>query len=174
MSSKHVFGFTIVIPLLLYLYLNNWTKGALAECVTNFCKDGNDCKECPAGYYGDNCSAVCPPSHYGIRCVQKCDCLPCHRVYGCFSTPFAEETTSIDYETRTIKEDKTQAPENKLTTFSRIIIIFSVGSVLCILLIFVIIRELWLCCQLSQPSGIRGEIVDVYADIAERDSVRED
>lgn len=39
--------------------------------------------ECPAGYYGTNCSKVCLASYYGIRCVTKCECSPCHHVYGC-------------------------------------------------------------------------------------------
>lgn len=34
------------------------------------------------------------------------------------------------------------------------------------------IRELWLCCQFPQPTGKRTVINDVYADIAEIDSVK--
>lgn len=49
--------------------------------------------ECPAGYYNDNCSDICPLSYYGPRCAQKCDCLPCHHVYGCSSSPFKEGKT---------------------------------------------------------------------------------
>ncbi|XP_052677353.1 uncharacterized protein LOC128158524 [Crassostrea angulata] len=146
MSSKHIFGFTIVIPLLMTLHLNDCIKGALAKCATNYYKDGNVCRECPAGYYGDNCTVVCPPSSYGTLCLHKCDCLPCHHVYGCSSTPLTEETTSNDYETRKKIEDKKQASGNILTTSGRSIII-SIGSVLCFMLILVIIRELWLCCQ---------------------------
>ncbi|XP_052677345.1 protein draper-like [Crassostrea angulata] len=288
MSPKHVFCFTIVIPLLLILYLNTCTKRALAECLTNFYKDGNmciecpagyyndncsdvcpaplygllcaqkcdcvpchhvygcsltlfieeatnddfetrskkeenkqasgnrtisdiplecstnyykdgnECKECPVGYYNDNCSDICPLSYYGPRCAQKCDCLPCHHVYGCSSSPFIEETASdyistrdkiedktkasgnklttseaaSDYITKWDKiEDKKQASGNKLTTSGRIIII-SIGSVLCFILMLVIIRELWLGCQFPQPTGKRTIINDVYEDIAEIDSVR--
>lgn len=47
-------------------------------------------KECPAGKYGDNCTVVCPPSSYGTLCLHKCDCLTCHHVYGCSSTPLTE------------------------------------------------------------------------------------
>nr|XP_034304594.1 uncharacterized protein LOC117682008 [Crassostrea gigas] len=152
MSSKHVFGFTIVIPLLFTLYLNDFTLRTLAdrtlECFTNYYNDGNGCKECPAGYYGDNCSVVCPSPKYGILCAQQCDCLPCHHVYGCPSTPLTEETASGYFTARDKIEDKKQAQGNKLTTSGRVIII-SIGSVLCFILMLVIFRELWLCCQFS-------------------------
>lgn len=38
---------------------------------------------CPAGYYGINCSDVCSTSYYGIGCTTKCECYPCHHIYGC-------------------------------------------------------------------------------------------
>lgn len=45
------------------------------------------CLECPAGYFGDNCTDICLSSYYGRYCVQKCKCIPCHHIYGCvFST----------------------------------------------------------------------------------------
>lgn len=76
--------------------------------------------------------------------------------------------TASDYITTWDKiEGKKQASGNKLTTSGRIIII-SIGSVVCFMLILVIIRELWLCCQFSQPTVIN----DVYEDFAEIDSVR--
>lgn len=38
---------------------------------------------CPAGYFGFNCSSECNPPSYGLGCVERCDCDPCHHVYGC-------------------------------------------------------------------------------------------
>lgn len=80
--------------------------------------------------------------------------------------------TASDYITTWDKiEGRKQASGNKLTTSGRIIII-SIGSVVCFILILVIIRELWLCCQFPQPTGKRTVINDVYEDIAEIYSVR--
>lgn len=42
--------------------------------------------ECPLGYFGDNCTNICPSSYYGRVCVHKCECSPCHHIYGCVST----------------------------------------------------------------------------------------
>ena len=41
--------------------------------------------ECPAGYYGVNCSIHCSPQTYGINCDKECSCssASCHHVYGC-------------------------------------------------------------------------------------------
>ena len=41
--------------------------------------------ECPAGYYGDNCSFPCPALSYGSGCAEQCSCSSesCHHVYGC-------------------------------------------------------------------------------------------
>lgn len=38
---------------------------------------------CPAGYFGWNCSNECNSPNYGIGCVERCECDPCHHVYGC-------------------------------------------------------------------------------------------
>lgn len=58
------------------------------------------------------------------------------------------ETASGYFTARDKIEDKKQAQGNKLTTSGRVTII-SIGSVLCFILMLVIIRELWLCCQFS-------------------------
>lgn len=39
--------------------------------------------ECPAGYFGFNCSLECNAPSYGLGCVERCKCDPCHHVYGC-------------------------------------------------------------------------------------------
>lgn len=60
------------------------------------------------------------------------------------------ETTSDDFKTRDkVEEKKKQALGNKSITSSRIIVI-SIGSVLCFVLLSVIIREWSLCCQFPQ------------------------
>lgn len=84
---------------------------------------------------------------------------------------FSPETASDYFTTQDKIEDNKQAQGNKLTTSGRIIIT-SIGSVLCFILILVIIRELWLFCQFLQPTGKRTVINDVYEDIAEINSLR--
>lgn len=83
------------------------------------------------------------------------------------------ETKSDDYKTQNKIEDKKQASGKKLTTSGRIIVI-SIESVLCFILIFAIIRELCLCYRFPQPTGIRVVIDYVYAEmfIAEINSVK--
>lgn len=41
--------------------------------------------DCPAGFYGTNCSEVCPTPYYGNGCIKKCECSPCHHIHGCIS-----------------------------------------------------------------------------------------
>lgn len=43
--------------------------------------------ECPAGYFGNNCSKLCIPPAYGCSCTQRCDCPICHYIVGCIFTP---------------------------------------------------------------------------------------
>lgn len=40
---------------------------------------------CPGGYFGHNCSELCQAGSYGLKCAQKCECFPCHHIYGCLS-----------------------------------------------------------------------------------------
>nr|XP_034307811.1 uncharacterized protein LOC105323993 [Crassostrea gigas] len=82
----------VAIPLLMTLNLNYVIKRAFAgehhKCPINNYHDGDGdyCIECPAGYFGVNCTNICPPLYYGIMCLQKCDCSTCHHVQGCIST----------------------------------------------------------------------------------------
>nr|XP_034304586.1 uncharacterized protein LOC117682005 [Crassostrea gigas]XP_034304587.1 uncharacterized protein LOC117682005 [Crassostrea gigas] len=186
-------GFTLAIPLLWTLHLDKFTRAfpdKTENCTFNYYNDGSICKECPDGYYGTNCSHICPALFYGTKCLQTCDCLPCHHVYGCISTPHIAETTTSEYEikdeikkTTKIQEstnfknennDKVkctnQTPEHK-TNFGRNIIIY-VGSVLSFMLIIEIIRELYLYCQCSGPTGRRAILDDIYTGIAEMENTR--
>ncbi|XP_052680044.1 uncharacterized protein LOC128160742 [Crassostrea angulata] len=179
MYSTSLFQFTTAIPLLLTFYTYFFNKRALAEsisrCLTNYYKENGDCKECPLGYFGDNCTNICPSSYYGRLCFHKCKCLPCHHIYECVSTTLKRiaETTSYSYDTKDEttdtnqihvpettsyeykNEDKTkcskQTPENVI--ISDTVLIISVGSLLCFMLILVIIREVCLCCRFPQPVG---------------------
>lgn len=42
-------------------------------------------KECPIGYFLENCSSICPYPLFGRRCIQKCSCDKqlCDFVHGC-------------------------------------------------------------------------------------------
>lgn len=64
-------------------------------------------------------------------------------------------------------EDKCskQTPGN--VKISGTILIISVGSLVCVMLVLVIIREVCLCCRSPQSDGRRTTSDDVYADIAE-------
>lgn len=76
-----------------------------------------------------------------------------------------KDATNDDHESQDKIEDKKQASGNISNFSGRIIVIF-IGSILCFILIFVIIRELCLCGRSPLPTSIRT-IEDVYADIAE-------
>lgn len=65
------------------------------ECCVNYYKEGDICKECPAGYYGDYCSEICRYPVYGSLCSKTCTCSPCHHIYGCNSTHVTTESTMI-------------------------------------------------------------------------------
>lgn len=75
---------------------NITTKIVSNNCLLNEYKDGNTCKECPAGYFGLNCSQTCVLPSYGIACSETCNitCLICHHVQGCISSLESTETIS--------------------------------------------------------------------------------
>ncbi|XP_052679434.1 uncharacterized protein LOC128160192 isoform X1 [Crassostrea angulata] len=191
MFPKFACGFTVVIPLLLTLQSNNITIRALADktqtCGDGRYNDGGVCKECPAGFFGTNCSAECPALYYGIGCLQNCDCSPCHHVYGCVSSTLITETTSHGYVNKDEIKDTTEKPEsisckneNKdnikckdqmqkpehKTNFDRNVVIFA-GSALSFILILAILREICLVCRFPRPTGLLSTSSDVYTDIAE-------
>nr|XP_034304588.1 uncharacterized protein LOC109618160 [Crassostrea gigas] len=191
MNSTSLFQFTTAIPLLLTCYFYYFNKRALADnisrCLTNNYRDGGDCKECPVGYFGENCTNICPPSYYGHMCVHKCKCSPCHHIYGCVSTTplrVADTTSSsYSYETKDETTDRSQIPETTRyehknedkTKYSKptpenvkisgTILVISVGSLFCVMLILVIIREVCLCWRSPKSNGRRTTRDDVYEDI---------
>eukprot|EP00105_Crassostrea_gigas_P041148 XP_019925296.1 PREDICTED: cell death abnormality protein 1-like [Crassostrea gigas] len=54
-------------------------------CYSNFFLDNGECKACPSGYFGTNCSTPCHYPHYGKSCGKTCHCnaTDCDRVFGC-------------------------------------------------------------------------------------------
>lgn len=83
---------------------------------------------------------------------------------------FCLETTIYEYKNEDKPNCSNQTPGNM--KISETILIISVGSLLCAMLMFVIIREFCLCCRLPQPVGRRTTRDDVYADIAEMQNER--
>lgn len=83
---------------------------------------------------------------------------------------FCIETTIYEHKTEDKPNRSNQTPGNMKITDT--ILVISVGSLLCAMLIFVIIREFCLCCRLPQPVGRRKTRDDVYADIAEMQNER--
>lgn len=43
-------------------------------------------EDCPAGYFGKNCTDKCKHPTFGFNCSEKCDCPDCHYIVGCIST----------------------------------------------------------------------------------------
>lgn len=44
------------------------------------------CSDCPAGYYGNNCTDKCKHPTFGLLCLETCDCPVCNHIVGCIST----------------------------------------------------------------------------------------
>lgn len=47
---------------------------------------GNNCTDCPVGYFGESCTDKCTPPSYGELCSDVCDCTLCHHIFGCNET----------------------------------------------------------------------------------------
>lgn len=76
---------------------------------------------------------------------------------------YCTETTRYEYK----NEDKTKKLKANTKNFKipGTILVISVGSLLCVMLILVIIREVCLCCRSTKSNGRRTTRDDVYADI---------
>ncbi|XP_062595765.1 uncharacterized protein LOC134257132 [Saccostrea cucullata] len=56
------------------------------QCCADFYNDNGECKECPVGYFGPNCTHRCQYPRYGRRCLQgNCNCSKeeCSLAVGC-------------------------------------------------------------------------------------------
>lgn len=67
------------------------------DCRYGAFKDGDNCKDCPVGYTGDNCSDVCPSHTYGKLCSQECTCISCHHIFGCNVTEQTTDASTIEH-----------------------------------------------------------------------------
>nr|XP_022336904.1 cell death abnormality protein 1-like isoform X1 [Crassostrea virginica] len=55
-------------------------------CCLNEYNDNGECKECPLGAFGVNCSSECPEGYFGKLCKEECNCTTdyyCDRSFGC-------------------------------------------------------------------------------------------
>ncbi|XP_034308401.2 uncharacterized protein [Magallana gigas] len=96
--------------------INRVANDDTGGCTYNTFKDGDECKDCPAGYFGHNCSDMCTEPSYGIQCGQKCNCSACHHIFGCNLT-----TEIPEIRTSTVKHKQSnelQSAEN--TTHQRL------------------------------------------------------
>ncbi|XP_078337891.1 uncharacterized protein LOC111133095 isoform X1 [Crassostrea virginica] len=58
-------------------------------CFNEYNVNGN-CRECPLGTLGVNCSSECPEGYYGKLCKEECDCTLnhyCDHRFGCQECP---------------------------------------------------------------------------------------
>ncbi|XP_052679505.1 multiple epidermal growth factor-like domains protein 10 [Crassostrea angulata] len=115
---------------------NITTELVSKNCLINEYKDGNNCKECPAGYFGLNCSQTCVLPSYGIACSERCNtsCLLCHHIKGCIS--FSELTAS-DVIVETGK--KPSSAGNRIFQTHVNLIILLIGGTITIVLLVVIV-----------------------------------
>nr|XP_034306588.1 cell death abnormality protein 1-like isoform X2 [Crassostrea gigas] len=63
-----------------------FTEKPKGDCWYNSYKDGDVCRDCPAGYYGNNCTDKCKHPTFGLLCLETCDCPVCNHIVGCIST----------------------------------------------------------------------------------------
>lgn len=68
----------LYIPLFLALLLQFFLNWYLSSFVHS--------EDCPAGYFGYNCTDKCKHPTFGFLCLQSCHCPVCHHVVGCVST----------------------------------------------------------------------------------------
>lgn len=73
-------------------YVFEWPKQGRKELSEPICKELNTLKkdivyfkECPSGYFDENCSKVCEYPAFGKRCANRCSCEKhlCSFLLGC-------------------------------------------------------------------------------------------
>nr|XP_034338681.1 multiple epidermal growth factor-like domains protein 10 [Crassostrea gigas] len=70
------------------------------RCCANYYRSSlnEQCKECPAGTFGLNCSRICGDNYYGRLCKEECNCTGgqyCDPVHGCLNNH--SDTTEREY-----------------------------------------------------------------------------
>ncbi|XP_061164266.1 multiple epidermal growth factor-like domains protein 10 [Saccostrea echinata] len=65
------------------------------NCCTHFFLYNGECKECPPGFFGDNCSRQCYYPYYGRLCLYMCQCdnNTCDHVIGCTNNTSMDAST---------------------------------------------------------------------------------
>ncbi|XP_078309703.1 uncharacterized protein LOC144618057 [Crassostrea virginica] len=137
-------------------------SNGIVNCCTHFFFNGVICTECPAGFFGKNCSSLCSYPNYGILCKEECGCSnsSCHHAYGC-------KTTTVSSTAMRAKKEETVKKKNYLK-----IIIVVIGISLSAILLLLIAREIYqlpriheICGNSQLPSGSPNED-NVYNEIA--------
>lgn len=71
--------------LVLYYQESKWTLSILIWFQIYLDRFFFHCLDCPAGYFGNNCTDKCIHPTFGILCSEICDCSDCHHIIGCIS-----------------------------------------------------------------------------------------
>ncbi|XP_062587754.1 uncharacterized protein LOC134249417 isoform X1 [Saccostrea cucullata] len=78
-----------------YFYFNSGNEKGTCTCSGYFYDgDSKECKECPAGYMGLNCSITCRYPGFGKQCQEGCKCNAeyCDFRSGCFNMSIENAT----------------------------------------------------------------------------------
>ncbi|XP_052712243.1 uncharacterized protein LOC128186493 isoform X1 [Crassostrea angulata] len=73
-------------------------------CCANYYRENHQCKECPLGTYGVNCSWACPQDYFGRFCKKSCNCSIhqyCSPAFGCVQKENVTEKSIILVSNRT-------------------------------------------------------------------------
>ncbi|XP_062595825.1 uncharacterized protein LOC134257200 [Saccostrea cucullata] len=167
------------------------------ECCYNSYRDGNNCKECPPGYFGFNRSQICPEQTYGTLCSQHCsNCKICNHVYGCtLTTEHIKSGVSRKRSSSTRPATAIMASmssknssdmfeiessnliylnTNKTLTKSNLaIIIYTTGSFISFIILLIIVREIRNFCKILFPPANKNviqniDVVDnIYSEVSD-------
>uniref|UniRef100_A0A8W8LX44 Uncharacterized protein n=1 Tax=Magallana gigas TaxID=29159 RepID=A0A8W8LX44_MAGGI len=99
-------------------------KNVSDDCIYNFFLNGTVCQECPAWYFGKNCSMQCIPPDYGCSCTQQCSCPVCHHILGCIFTT-KSVSTDLEYKKEGNAEPQGTSCTNSQSVSTNLIIILT-------------------------------------------------
>ncbi|XP_052681417.1 multiple epidermal growth factor-like domains protein 10 [Crassostrea angulata] len=78
--------------------------GIEGKCYANhkWNSEEKQCKSCPQGYFGINCTSKCVFPLYGLKCKSTCNCThdKCHHIQGCNQNPSVTDSNGS-----TVKND---------------------------------------------------------------------
>ncbi|XP_056000572.1 uncharacterized protein LOC130048200 [Ostrea edulis] len=156
--------------------LRSDTDGGI-RCCYNYVEVNGVCENCRPCYFGVNCKSRCYGLAYGFLCSLTCDCsaLDCDYVYGCPNSTEASFTSSAF--TVKVEENTTQKGFGNDTSseldMHPITIIKPFGTLISLVLILMIIREVWKyrkCLGLHSMNDVScriHEVNDIYTEINE-------